>query len=96
MTPFFFPVLPSGTESPSATLPDVRVKRVGQNAMTQRVSTARARKPLAQPPHYGRVGAQPLTDKPCPIETAATTAVRAANFDRAAVTLKHGSKATVR
>ena len=51
---------------------------------------------LSQPPHYGRIGAQPEHDKPCPIQTAAERAVGEAQFARKAKTIKHGARAVVR
>lgn len=53
-------------------------------------------RPLNQPSHYGRIGAQPEHVKPCPIQTAAERAVDAAQFERQAKTIKHGARAVVR
>lgn len=53
-------------------------------------------KPLNQPPHRGRIGAQPENAKACPIATDATAVVKGAQFDRQAKTIKYGDKAVVR
>lgn len=53
-------------------------------------------KPLNQPPHAGRIGAQPEHAKPCPITADATAAVKGAQFARQAKTVKHGARAVVR
>ena len=53
-------------------------------------------KPMTQPPHYGRIGAQPEHDKPCPITADAQRAVAEAQHARKAKTIKHGARATVR
>ena len=54
------------------------------------------KKPLSQPPHYGRIGYQPEQAKACPIATDATAVVKGAQFDRQAKTIKYGGKAVVR
>lgn len=51
---------------------------------------------LTQPPHYGRIGAQPEHAKACPIATDAAAAVRGAQFERQTQTIKHGARAVVR
>lgn len=53
-------------------------------------------KPMTQPPHYGRIGAQPEHAKPCPITADAQRAVAEAQHARKAKTIKHGARATVR
>ena len=53
-------------------------------------------KPLNQPSHYGRIGAQPEHAKPCPITADAQRAVAEAQHARKAKTIKHGARATVR
>ena len=53
-------------------------------------------KPLNQPSHYGRIGAQPEHAKPCPITADAKRAVAEAQNARKAKTIKHGARATVR
>ena len=61
------------------------------------MSTAAPRRVrLTQPPHYGRIGAQPEHAKPCPITADAQRAVAEAQFERKAKTIKHGARATVR
>ena len=51
---------------------------------------------MTQPPHYGRIGAQPEHAKPCPITADAQRAVAEAQHARKAKTIKHGARATVR
>lgn len=51
---------------------------------------------LSQPPHYGRIGAQPEHAKPCPVTAAVLRAVDAAQFERQRQTIKHGARAVVR
>ncbi len=53
-------------------------------------------KPLNQPSHYGRIGAQPDHAKPCPVQAAAEATLRAAQWDRGKKTRRNGAKATVR
>lgn len=53
-------------------------------------------KPMTQPPHFGRIGAQPEHAKPCPITADAKRAVAEAQHARKAKTIKHGARATVR
>ena len=53
-------------------------------------------KPMTQPPHYSRIGAQPEHAKPCPITADAQRAVAEAQHARKAKTIKHGARATVR
>lgn len=53
-------------------------------------------KPLNQPSHYGRIGAQPEHAKPRPVTTDAQRAVTEAQFERKAKTIRHGARATVR
>lgn len=53
-------------------------------------------KPMTQPPHYGRIGAQPEHAKPCPVQAAAEATLRAAQWDREKKTRRNGIKATVR
>ena len=53
-------------------------------------------KPMTQPPHFGRIGAQPEHAKPCPITADAQRAVAEAQHARKAKTIKHGARATVR
>ena len=53
-------------------------------------------RPLNQPSHYGRIGAQHEQAKPCPIATDATAVVKGAQYDRQAKTIKYGGKAVVR
>lgn len=53
-------------------------------------------RPLNQPPHAGRIGAQPEHAKPCPITAAAVSAVRASHAERTTKTIKNGARATVR
>ena len=52
--------------------------------------------PMTQPPHFGRIGAQPEHAKPCPITADAQRAVAEAQHARKAKTIKHGARATVR
>ena len=54
------------------------------------------KKPLSQPPHYGRIGAHPEQAKACPIATDTTAAVKGVQFARQAKTIKYGGKAVVR
>lgn len=53
-------------------------------------------RPLNQPPHAGRIGAQPEHAKPCPLKTKAEATLRAAQWDREKKTRRNGAKATVR
>jgi len=48
---------------------------------------------LTQPPHFGRIGAQPVHTRPCPVQAEAT---RAVHLERQLQTIKHGARATVR
>lgn len=59
------------------------------------MTTVSKRKPLQQPPHYGRIGAQADHTRPCPVQAAAERAVGAAQFERQIKTTKHGSRAVV-
>lgn len=61
------------------------------------MSTAAPRRVrLTQPPHYGRIGAQPEHAKPCPLKTDAEATLRAVQWDREKKTRRNGIKATVR
>lgn len=53
-------------------------------------------RPLNQPPHAGRIGAQPEHAKPCPLKTEAEATLRAVQWDREKKTRRDGIKATVR
>lgn len=80
--------------------PDLTRKRypgfVLENREIGRANSKPKRITLSQPPHYGRIGAQPEHAKPCPITAAATAAVKGAQFARQAKTVKHGARAVVR
>ena len=51
---------------------------------------------LNQPPHAGRISAQPEHAKPCPITADAQRAVAEAQFKRQDVTKRLGQRAVVR
>lgn len=53
------------------------------------------RKPLNQPPHFGRVGAQHERTQPDQAQKDAARAVATSNFDRAHITRKQGMRAVV-
>lgn len=80
---------------PSSILLSAAGKPVGQERK-KTAGNAPRRVVLTQPPHYGRIGAQPEYDRACPIESAADRAVGAAQFERQYQTLKHGARAVVR
>lgn len=51
---------------------------------------------LTQPPHYGKIGKQPETAKPCQVATEAEATLRAVQWDREKKMRRNGAKATVR
>lgn len=51
---------------------------------------------LTQPPHYGRIGAQPEHVRVDPVKADALAALRVAQWDREKKMRRNGAKATVR
>ena len=74
--------------------PPDKVERVRGEG--QRVTTASKRKPLTQPPHYGRIGAQPEHVRADPVQADALAALKVAQWDREKKMRRNGARATVR
>lgn len=53
-------------------------------------------RPLNQPPHRGRIGAQTEHVRVDPVQADAQRGVAEAQYERKAKTIKHGARATVR